>query len=240
MPDAQQVEVYNPQGKLGTIPSAQLEQAKTAGYKPKSDYVEVVHPKTGQTGIVPKIQWGDEKKPGVAQTQGYVMSPREQQRAKAKTAESKMQPSYAAMALTHSPTGADPQNPGNPNLSALPPETRQAVSSSLAGTQGSVLAAEGLFSPTTITKAGPAVPAGRDAAGRFLPWVASQVTAEGPSLARQGVSGVVAGAKSVVAWLKANPVKAMAVETLAHELGVDPIQLAHKVLKFGEGTTHVP
>jgi hypothetical protein len=146
MPDATQVEVYNPQGKFGTIPSTQLEQAKVAGYKPKSDYVEVVHPKTGQTGIVPKDQWGDDKKPGVAQTQGYVMSPREQQRAKTKTAESKMQPSYAEMALAHSPTGADPQNPANPNLSALPPEMRQTVSSSLAKTQASILAGQGIGS----------------------------------------------------------------------------------------------
>jgi hypothetical protein len=78
MPDAQQVEVYNPQGKLGTIPSAQLDQAKAAGYKPKADFMEAVHPKTGQTGIIPKEQWD------AAQKQGYVLSPREQQRAKAK------------------------------------------------------------------------------------------------------------------------------------------------------------
>ena len=86
MADAQSVEVYNSQGKLGTIPSAQLDAAKATGYKPKADYVEVVHPKTGQTGIVPKDQWGDEKKPGIAQTQGYVMSPRERLRIKKQTA----------------------------------------------------------------------------------------------------------------------------------------------------------
>lgn len=78
MAETQQVEVYNPQGKLGTIPSAQLKQAKAAGYKSKSDFMEAVHPKTGQTGIIPKEQWD------AAQKQGYVLSPREQQRAKAK------------------------------------------------------------------------------------------------------------------------------------------------------------
>jgi hypothetical protein len=78
MPDTQQVEVYNPQGKLGTIPSDQLTKAKAAGYKSKDEFVEAVHPKTGQTGIIPKGQWD------AAQKQGYVMSPREQQRAKAK------------------------------------------------------------------------------------------------------------------------------------------------------------
>src|SRR6266436_169283 len=80
MPDTQQVEVYNPQGKFGVIPVGQLEQAKAAGYKPKSDFMEAVHPKTGQTGIIPKEQWD------AAQKQGYVLSPREQQRAKAKAA----------------------------------------------------------------------------------------------------------------------------------------------------------
>lgn len=80
MADGSQVEVYNPQGTFGTIPSAQLEQAKAAGYKPKADYVEAVHPKTGQTGIIPKAQWDS------AQKQGYTMSARDQQRAKAKAA----------------------------------------------------------------------------------------------------------------------------------------------------------
>ena len=86
MPTAQQVEVYNPQGVLGTIPESQLAKAKDAGYKPKSDFVEVVHPTTGQRGIVPKDQWGTKEKPGIAQTAGYVISPREQQREQAKAA----------------------------------------------------------------------------------------------------------------------------------------------------------
>ena len=144
MPDASQVEVYNPQGKLGTIPSAQLDAAKAAGYKAKADYVEVVHPKTGQTGIVPKDQWGDDKKPGAAQTQGYVMSPREQQRAAKSKAASGMKPSYSTMAITNAPSGADPHNPGNPNLNAVPPSLRQAISSSLAKQQASALVGEGL------------------------------------------------------------------------------------------------
>jgi hypothetical protein len=147
MADPQQVEVYNPQGKLGVIPSAQLEKAKAAGFKTTTDYVEVVHPKTGQTGIVPKDQWGDEKKPGLAQTQGFVMSSREQQRAQRQALkDAPMKPSYATMALSNAPTGADPHNPSNPNLSALPPEMRQQVSSSLAKTQAGALVGEGLGS----------------------------------------------------------------------------------------------
>jgi hypothetical protein len=161
MADTQPVEVYNPQGKLGTIPPAQLDAAKAAGYKPKSDYVEVVHPKTGQTGIVPKDQWGDEKKPGIAQTQGYVMSPREQQRIKTKTAAPIQQAktNYDALALTNMPTGADPHNPGNPNLNAVPASERQSVNNQALATQASVLAGQGgsalagkLMAPTVTSQ----------------------------------------------------------------------------------------
>jgi hypothetical protein len=144
MADAPQVEVYNPQGKLGTIPSAQLDAAKAAGYKPKADYVEVVHPKTGQTGIVPKNQWGDDKKPGIAQMQGYVISPREQQRMTKSQAGAGMKPSYLTMALSNAPSGADPHNPGNPNLNAVPQNMRRTISSGLAKTQTGILAGQGL------------------------------------------------------------------------------------------------
>lgn len=144
MPDAQPIEVYNPQGKLGTIPPAQVDQAKAAGYKLKSDYVEVVHPKTGQTGIVPKDQWGDDKKPGAAQTQGYVMSPREQQRIKKQAAPDAMKPSYTAMAFGHVPGGADPHNPGNPNLNAIPESERQSVNNRALATQAGALAGTGI------------------------------------------------------------------------------------------------
>jgi len=157
MADQNQVEVYNPQGKLGTIPSTQLDAAKAAGYKAKADYVEVVHPKTGQTGIIPKEQWGDEKKPGAAQTAGYVMSPREQQRMAKSKAASGMKPSYAAMGITNAPTGADPHNPANPNVNAIVPgaslakpenmgPAREAISTELAKKQAGILAGQGLAS----------------------------------------------------------------------------------------------
>jgi hypothetical protein len=243
MPDGTQpVEVYDPKGQFGVIPASQLEQAKAAGYKPKADYVEVVHPKTGQRGIVPKDQWGDDKKPGIAQTQGYVMSPREQQRVKAK-AGTNVQP----IAEGPTPSSIVPAQGGGAHLMQAPnPSIQEFQKGQAAGSKQAMVdigagALGGLFTSSAITKAGPAVPAGRDALGRFLPWAASKVTAEGPSVARQGVSKVVSGAKSVAAWLKENPVKALAVETFAHEMGVDPIQLAHKVIGLAGGkTTHVP
>jgi len=69
MADGQQVEVYSPSGALGTIPSNQLQQALGEGYKPRSAYVEAVHPETKQTGLIPKDQWDDAQKEGFRPTQ---------------------------------------------------------------------------------------------------------------------------------------------------------------------------
>jgi hypothetical protein len=73
-----------------------------------------------------------------------------------------MKPSYTAMAFGAVPGGADPHNPGNPNLNALPPETRQDVSTSLAKTQAGVLAGQGAgalvgkaFAPTITSETVP-------------------------------------------------------------------------------------
>lgn len=40
------------------------------------------------------------------------------------------QPSYTALALQNSPSGADPHNPGNPNLNAVPESEREGVNDS--------------------------------------------------------------------------------------------------------------
>lgn len=50
------------------------------------------------------------------------------------TAAAKMQPNYAALMLENSPSGADPHNPGNPNLNAIPETERKEVSDTLANT----------------------------------------------------------------------------------------------------------
>jgi hypothetical protein len=70
-----------------------------------------------------------------------------------------------------------------------------------------------LTAPSVTTAAGPLAPAGRDAAGKFLPWVASQVTAEGPSLARQGVS-------AATDFLTDHPLAAQALKRTLQGLGV--------------------
>jgi hypothetical protein len=45
-----------------------------------------------------------------------------------------MKPSYSALALSSSPTGADPHNPANPNLQAIPEEEREKVGTNLLAT----------------------------------------------------------------------------------------------------------
>jgi hypothetical protein len=51
--------------------------------------------------------------------------------------------SYAQMALQNSPSGADPHNPGNPNLNAVPESERAGVNDAALGTQAGVLAGQG-------------------------------------------------------------------------------------------------
>lgn len=52
--------------------------------------------------------------------------------------------------------------------------------------------------------------------------------------AEGAVPSLVDKAKDVYEWAKVNPIKAAAVEGIARELGVDPFQLAHKVVKYGK------
>ena len=51
---------------------------------------------------------------------------------------------------------------------------------------------------------------------------------------------VIAAAKTVETWAKANPLKAIAIEGIARELGIDPVQLAHKAVKYGKGLFGTP
>lgn len=132
----------------------------------------------------------------------------------------------------------------SPQAKKIQGDTANTVMGS-AGAKGLFDGAKALFSPSTITKAGPLVPGGRDpATGRMLPWIASKIEAEGPSAARKMASGAVSGAKGVASWLKANPWKAAGIEAIAHQLGVDPMQIAQKMLKYGpslaSGGTAVP
>jgi len=55
-----------------------------------------------------------------------------------------MTPSYSAMALGHVPGGADPHNPGNPNLNAIPESERQMINNRAFATQASTLAGQGI------------------------------------------------------------------------------------------------
>jgi hypothetical protein len=142
------VEVYNPKGVYGTIPASQLEQAKSAGYKPKSDFVEAVHPKTGQTGIIPKAQWE------AAQKQGYAMSPREQQRVKAKAGEA-IKPLERTMALPIGTGAMGAQVTGTPEQLKPAQQSMDALAIGTASTLGGGAAGAGigkLLAPVASTE----------------------------------------------------------------------------------------
>jgi hypothetical protein len=101
--------------------------------------------------------------------------------------------SYLDMALGNSPSGADPHNPGNPNLNAVPESERgnvndTAMNTAMATTPLGVAETPGLTAPKIIE--GAKGPAGRDAAGRMLPWVAKKTAEEGPSLLAKGAEHI--------------------------------------------------
>jgi hypothetical protein len=56
----------------------------------------------------------------------------------------------------------------------------------------------------------------------------------GATAAPEVVSSAVDKAKAVVKWASSNPIKAAAMESIAHEMGVDPIELLHKAVKYGQ------
>jgi hypothetical protein len=112
-----------------------------------------------------------------------------------------MTPSYSAMALANSPSGADPHNPGNPNLNALPPEMRESVSTSLAKKQAGILAGQGLgalagkaFAPTITSET---VPTGL--LGPSREELTKVVTKYGPSAVQKALANPMA--KQILKWV---------------------------------------
>ena len=91
--------------------------------------------------------------------------------------------------------------------------------------------AAGLALPTTATTlAGSTAEIAKDAMGNtVIKSVPNMVETAGKSLAEKGISATIETAKQLEQWVVKNPVKATAIETIAHELGVDPFQLASKV-----------
>jgi hypothetical protein len=102
----------------------------------------------------------------------------------------------------------------------------------MVATEGVSGVASKLLAPTveTVSKATGLL----DAAGNPL---MKEVETEGPSLAKQGVAKAVEVGKQVAGFAKQHPitstVSASLLEGLAHELGVDPFELAKKAVKFG-------
>lgn len=110
-------------------------------------------------------------------------------------------PSYAAMALSNSPSGADPHNPGNPNLNAVPESERDSVNSNLAATQGVALGAEPLAEAAVTGSLKPLIPLAKTViggtAGHYVGREAGQALSPvlGPKAPRYGgeIGSVVGG-----------------------------------------------
>jgi len=106
---------------------------------------------------------------------------------------------------------------------------------------GDVLSTAGgvasLALPTTaLTAAGSTAEIAKDAMGNtVIKSVPNMIETAGKSLAQKGISATIETAKQLESWVAANPTKAAALEYIAHELGIDPFQLASKVVKYGEG-----
>ncbi len=102
---------------------------------------------------------------------------------------------------------------------------------------GAVGGAAELFMPrVALTAAGSTAEIAKDVAGNtVIKSVPNMVQTTGKSLAQQGVSKIVDTAGTVVKWAKENPLSAAGIESVARDLGIDPFQLAHKLIKYGMG-----
>lgn len=73
---------------------------------------------------------------------------------------------------------------------------------------------------------------GKAAGAVSVPLVAGATL--GASAAAEVIPSVVDKAKAVVTWAKNNPIRAASIETIAHEMGIDPFQLMHNAVKYGK------
>lgn len=76
-----------------------------------------------------------------------------------------MKPSYAGLAVSNSPTGADPHNPGNPNLSAIPQSEREAVSNRAFGTQFASIGGGPIAKAAVMRSVKPLIPVAKSMVG---------------------------------------------------------------------------
>ena len=100
---------------------------------------------------------------------GMEAAAHEQARETPAKAGAKMQPNWTALALEHTPSGADPHNPGNPNMNAIPESARGDVNSRLATISSMTTPAMGTLGE--IAEEGslrPLIPYVRGAAGSYL------------------------------------------------------------------------
>lgn len=97
---------------------------------------------------------------------GMEAAAHEQARETPTKAAAKMQPNWTALALEHTPSGADPHNPGNPNLNAIPESARADVNSRLATISSMTTPAMGTLGEIAEARSlRPLIPYVRSAAG---------------------------------------------------------------------------
>jgi hypothetical protein len=88
---------------------------------------------------------------------------------------------------------------------------------------------------TKLAEAGSTAEITKDALGNtVIKSVPNMVETTGKSMAQQGIAKGIEIAKQVEVWVAKNPAKAYMLEKVANELGIDPFQLAHKVVKYGK------
>ena len=73
---------------------------------------------------------------------------------------------------------------------------------------------------------------GKAAGAASVPLVAGATLAA--TAAPEVVPNVVDKAKAVVEWAKANPIKAVAIQQIANEMGIHPFDLMHSAIKYGK------
>ena len=154
-----------------------------------------------------------QRDPGVKVFESYVHTPKEDAR------------SRTFQNMTSAMSGQPMQNPED----QAEAEKGRKAGTIAGGIQLATGAAGGLFAP--------GVQVAQETSSILGPEgepVVKEVLKKTPSVAAKTASTVVDTAQTIAKWTKENPIKAVAVEALAREMGVDPFQLLGKVIKYGK------
>ena len=144
--------------------------------------------------------------------------------------DAKMNPSYSALALENSPSGADRHNPGNPNLNAVPESERAAVNTAALKTQAATLAGQGI---STGVEA--AMPAGTRALTSALSYLG--LGAKAAQASGQVATGLLDAAGNPIMRAVEPEVRPVLQKLLTHPAVQKGLQTAGKEIFKGLGIT---